>query len=148
MAATLTASPPARRALRADAAGLVLAPTADLIKLVSEGVSYGDVETLAAVSGFTLEQIAEAITVPRRTLTQRQKQGRLKPDESDRLIRLARLFTLAIGLFYGDAAGAGRWMTQPARALGGATPLAYSRTEPGAREVENVIGRIEHGVVL
>ena len=32
------------------------------------------------------------------------------------------------------------------RALGGATPLDFAKTEPGAREVENVLGRLEHGV--
>jgi uncharacterized protein (DUF2384 family) len=32
------------------------------------------------------------------------------------------------------------------RALGGRSPLDFAQTEPGAREVENVIGRLEHGV--
>jgi len=33
------------------------------------------------------------------------------------------------------------------KALEGKTPLAYARTELGAREVEDLIGRLEHGVV-
>ena len=30
--------------------------------------------------------------------------------------------------------------------LGGAIPLEYAETEVGAREVENLLGRIEYGV--
>ena len=32
------------------------------------------------------------------------------------------------------------------RALGGATPLGFARTEPGVREVEDLLGRIEYGI--
>ena len=42
--------------------------------------------------------------------------------------------------------GARDWMTSPARALGGETPLAYASVEPGAREVDRLLTRIEHGV--
>lgn len=49
-------------------------------------------------------------------------------------------------LFEGDVAGAVVWLTSPKKALGHKTPLAYSRTKPGAREVENLIGRLEQGV--
>jgi putative toxin-antitoxin system antitoxin component (TIGR02293 family) len=38
------------------------------------------------------------------------------------------------------------WFKAPNRALGNTTPFEYADTEPGAREVEDVLGRIEHGV--
>jgi putative toxin-antitoxin system antitoxin component (TIGR02293 family) len=38
------------------------------------------------------------------------------------------------------------WLKSPQKALGGKTPLEYSDTEPGAREVEDLLGRLEHGV--
>ncbi len=38
------------------------------------------------------------------------------------------------------------WLTSPVRALGGATPLQYASVEPGAREVERLLVRLEHGV--
>ena len=50
-------------------------------------------------------------------------------------------------LFEGDNAAALRWLTAPRKALEGKTPLAYARTELGAREVEDLIGRLEHGVI-
>ena len=39
-----------------------------------------------------------------------------------------------------------RWLTSPQFGLGGAVPLEYAETEVGAREVEDLLGRIEHGV--
>src|SRR6266851_5722473 len=55
-------------------------------------------------------------------------------------------FEQAVDLFEGDEVGAHRWLTTAKKALENQTPLAYSRTELGAREVENLIGRLEHGV--
>ena len=57
-----------------------------------------------------------------------------------------RIFGKALGLFEGDAQATERWLSSPRRALGGATPLERARTEDGAREVEALIGRLEHGV--
>ena len=39
-----------------------------------------------------------------------------------------------------------RWLSSPQRALGGSTPLSLARTEVGAGLVEDLIGRLEHGV--
>jgi putative toxin-antitoxin system antitoxin component (TIGR02293 family) len=51
-----------------------------------------------------------------------------------------------VNLFEGDVPAAMTWLTTPRKALGGRPPLSYARTEPGAREVENLIGRLEHGI--
>ena len=70
----------------------------------------------------------------------------LDPGRSDRLLRFARLFRLAVELHDGDEEAARDWLRKPARALDGETPLDRADTEAGAREVENLIGRLEHGV--
>jgi len=70
--------------------------------------------------------------------------GRLAPHESDRLYRLARIVALA-GEFLGDHERAVRWLKRPNRALGGIAPIAAIDTEPGARQVENILGRIAYG---
>ena len=44
-----------------------------------------------------------------------------------------------------DREKAGRWMREPNRALGGTRPLDLLRSSAGARAVETVLGRIEHG---
>jgi putative toxin-antitoxin system antitoxin component (TIGR02293 family) len=39
-----------------------------------------------------------------------------------------------------------QWLTSPQFGLGGEVPLEYAGTEVGAREVEDLLGRIEYGV--
>ena len=91
-------------------------------------------------------EVAALIQIPPRTLTRRRSGGRLQPDESDRLLRAARLFQLTVELFESNIDAARAWFSSPKKALGGKTPLEFARTEVGAREVENLIGRLEHGV--
>jgi putative toxin-antitoxin system antitoxin component (TIGR02293 family) len=87
------------------------------------------------------------VGIPERTLARRRSRGKFTPEESERLLRLGTVFEQAVELFEGDNAAALRWLTAPRKALEGKTPLAYARTELGAREVEDLIGRLEHGVV-
>jgi putative toxin-antitoxin system antitoxin component (TIGR02293 family) len=92
------------------------------------------------------EVLSKAVSVPIRTLLRRkQLRARLKTDESERVVRLARLHLRAAEVMGGVEKGR-RWLFWPNRALGGRTPLECSSTEPGAREAERVLGRIEHGV--
>jgi putative toxin-antitoxin system antitoxin component (TIGR02293 family) len=99
-------------------------------------------------SGLSRAKLASAISVAPRTLDRRQKEKRLKPDESERLFRVANLYRLATELFNGDEAAAARWMEAPRPALGGPSPLELARTEVGARRVETLIGQLEHGVYV
>ena len=66
--------------------------------------------------------------------------------ESERLMRLAKLHKKALDLFEGDAVAARTWLSSPNRALGGRIPLSLVETELGVLAVEDVIGRLEHGV--
>jgi putative toxin-antitoxin system antitoxin component (TIGR02293 family) len=67
-------------------------------------------------------------------------------DQSAKLLRLYSIFKRALDLFERNAETARQWLTIPKKALGKQTPLAYSQTELGAHEVENLLGRLEHGV--
>src|SRR5208282_5115442 len=71
--------------------------------------------------------------------------GRLTAEQSDRLIRAARLLANAEETF-GSTEKAGLWLRRPTRALGGERPLDLLDTEEGAREVETLLGRINHGI--
>jgi putative toxin-antitoxin system antitoxin component (TIGR02293 family) len=81
-----------------------------------------------------------------RTLARRKEQGRLDPEESDRLMRVARIFGQAMELFGGHAAKAADWLSRPLRALGQKIPLEFAKTDVGAQELEHIIGRIQHGI--
>jgi putative toxin-antitoxin system antitoxin component (TIGR02293 family) len=69
----------------------------------------------------------------------------LSPDESDKVMRLSRLLEHAKKVF-GDVDKARAWLKHPQYGLGGAVPLDYAETEIGAREVDNLLGRIEYSV--
>ena len=118
----------------------------ELIRLLKEeGLPTESFDRLREELGVSDSRLAQVIGVAERTLRRRREAGRLKPDESERLLRLARLFERAREVL-GTPERAQIWMKEPLPALGGRSPLDYADTEPGAREVERVLGRIAHGV--
>ena len=134
--------------------GLRPRTAADAVARVERGLSPAAADRLADRLGLSPAQLAEAAGASPRTLARRRRAGRLGPAESDRLYRLARLFERAVETFTGRdgdraeaEADARRWFHLPQRGLGGATPLDYARTDPGAREVEALLHRIDHGVL-
>lgn len=117
-----------------------------VLELIAKGLPYSSFERLQRNSGFSTEQLTDLLQIPKRTLARRKASGRFSPEESDRLVRAARVYAKTLGLFDGDAERATSWLSQAQRAFGGVTPLEMSRSEIGAQEVEHLIGRIEHGV--
>lgn len=126
--------------------GIDAGDTAQIVRLIREGFAFSRVERLQKATALPWERLARFVAIPQRTLTRRQGQGRLQPDESDRVLRASRIFDLAVDLFEGDVDGARRWLQTPQPGLGGEVPIEFASTEVGAREVENLIGSLEHGV--
>lgn len=127
--------------------GLSAASASELVAEVERGLRFSSLERFKMHTQLTWDAICALVHLPTRTLTRRRVAGRLDSAESDRLVRAARLFHQMLELFEGDGDAARAWLTRPQRGLGGATPLEFARTETGAREVERLLGRLEHGVV-
>ena len=127
--------------------GLRSFDTAALLKRLHEGLSYAAFDRLKRRLKVSTQELADAALITQRTLARRKRAGRMQPDESDRLVRLARVFSRAIDLYVGNVDSAQAWMMRPNRAFGGVSPFEMVKTDVGAREVENLIGRIEHGVI-
>lgn len=68
------------------------------------------------------------------------------PGTQARLDRVLRLIRLTIEVFQGDIKPAFAWLTRENIALDNRIPVELLETEAGAREVEVLLGRIEHGV--
>jgi putative toxin-antitoxin system antitoxin component (TIGR02293 family) len=136
----------ARFRRRGASLGLGAASVSDLMEQIELGFSFDTLLRLEANSGVSLALLASVIGIPERTLARRRAAGTLEQDESERLLRVATLFEKCVELFEGDVSAAVRWLTSPKRALNEQTPLLYARTELGAREVEDLIGRVDHGV--
>jgi putative toxin-antitoxin system antitoxin component (TIGR02293 family) len=117
-----------------------------LLREVEKGLPYRAYERFATVLGATADDLLRLVGIPRRTLVRRKAEGRFSSDESDRLLRAARVFGRALDLFDGDRDAALEWLSEPQIALGGSVPLDVARTEVGAHEVELLALRIEHGV--
>ena len=115
---------------------------------VEEGLPVMDVVRFAKQAGFTNGELARLINIPPRTYARRiAGKARLKVAEGERAARLIRVYDRARRLFVTDE-NTREWLDQQLPALGGRTPLEFAQTEPGAREVEAVIERLEDGVVM
>lgn len=117
-----------------------------LAELVREGIPAQSIFSLAERLQLRQAEVSEKIGIPPRTLTRRlARHSRLTTAESDRAVRLAQVFSTALDVL-GDEEKASGWLKTPNRALRGGRPLDQLDTDPGVREVENILGRIAYGV--
>src|SRR5882757_4482214 len=95
--------------------------------------------------GYSEDEIF-ALVVPKRTLARRKAAHEsLTIEETDKALRLERIAVQAERVF-GEADKAQRWLRKAKRELKGETPLAYLASETGARVVEEMLFRLEHGI--
>jgi putative toxin-antitoxin system antitoxin component (TIGR02293 family) len=125
------------------AAGLT---DAKAIAQVSRGLGFDEAEYVANALGIPLERFAAYTGISRATLYRRRGQ-RFDLNESDRIMRYARLLDLATTTFESEA-GAREWLSTPQHGLNGAVPLEHARTETGARQVDTLLHRIDRGIAL
>jgi putative toxin-antitoxin system antitoxin component (TIGR02293 family) len=101
-------------------------------------------ETLARIIGVSLRTVAR-----KRSVSQKRNEPtakRLSPVESDRLYRFARIVALAEDVFE-SREDAIEWLNNKQHGLGGAVPINMLQTDAGSREVEELLLRIEYGVI-
>ena len=117
----------------------------DLILQIKKGLPTSSFEKLRKKLDVSDNLLSQIVKIPKRTLNRRKQQGRLSAEESERLLRIARLYDKALDVFE-DEEAVEDWFKTPARGLAGTPPLKYADTELGAQEVERLLIRIEHGV--
>ena len=116
-----------------------------LIEVLRVGLPVQELNDLQASLDVPMDKLFPMLGISKATLHRRKADGRLGQAESDRVVRFAKLLGKAVKVF-GDMEDAKQWLSSPQFGLGGAVPLDYAQTEIGAREVENLLGRIEYGV--
>jgi putative toxin-antitoxin system antitoxin component (TIGR02293 family) len=114
--------------------------------LVKQGLPYSTFKTMEGKLHITQNQLADFLSIPNTTLARRRREKRLNTEESDRLIRYARMLTLARDMMEGDEEAANRWLTDRHLLLNDESPLEHAVTEVGARDVEDLITRVQFGV--
>jgi putative toxin-antitoxin system antitoxin component (TIGR02293 family) len=117
-----------------------------LVELLQAGLPIHELQELQARLAVPADKLAPMLGISKATFHRSKGAGsKLNPAVSDRVVRYARLLGKAVKVI-GDFEDAKQWLNSPQFGLGGAVPLDYAKTEIGAREVENLLGRIEHGV--
>lgn len=116
-----------------------------LIAAVRRGLPFGELEDLRANLGVPMDRLRPILGISKATLHRRKAAGWLDSAESDHVLRFARLMGKAVEVME-TPENARQWLNSPQVGLGGAIPLEYAQSEIGAREVEDLLGRIEFGV--
>src|SRR5882672_2999628 len=113
---------------------------------VREGLPFRTFENVAEALDLRSGELADLIGVAPRTLARRKQLKTLSTVESDRLVGIASVASLAESTL-GSKARVRGWLRHPNRALGGATPLSCLDTEPGRRQVEAILYQIRYGMI-
>ena len=126
--------------------GEAVPSAAELRARIKRGLPYRALESVRERLGLSVLETATVLHMPLRTLARRKQSRRLDAHESDRLYRLARVAAHAFAVF-GAEDKAATWLRRPNRSLHGETPIHLLDTDVGARQVEEILGRLEHGII-
>jgi putative toxin-antitoxin system antitoxin component (TIGR02293 family) len=118
----------------------------DFVPIIRKGFPVSVFTNLRDRSQLSEELICSSLRIAKRTAARRKKENtRLKPDESELLLRLARLFVAANNVL-GNEDKARQWLTTENRSLDGAAPIQLLDTALGFEEAMNTLHHIEYGV--
>jgi putative toxin-antitoxin system antitoxin component (TIGR02293 family) len=110
----------------------------DLRVLTREGLPVKALPALAQELSIELKVLAKVVGISDRTLSRRLASGsRLTAEESDRTMRVARIFARAKETF-GNPTKAAHWLNSPNRVMEGETPLSLLDTDAGVQWVETI----------
>ncbi|MCY1540406.1 putative toxin-antitoxin system antitoxin component [compost metagenome] len=119
-----------------------------MVDAVQSGFPVAWVDEIAARLNLARRSVAPYLGVSESTLRRRVSQGWLTTAESDRLYRLASTLNLCTELFEGNAEAAAAWMLRPQFGLDGHCPIELLSTHTGTELVRDLIGRLEHSVLV
>lgn len=133
--------------VRDSAAALGHSPL-DAHERVRKGIFIREVIRLVNQIGLTQPEAAALLGLPVRTFQRwlSEPQKKLDPTTGGRYYRTVKTIEHAAALL-GSMATTLEWLRSPQRALGFRIPLELLATDPGAEAVEDLLGRIEYGVV-
>ena len=118
---------------------------ADFIGIIREGVPRKALDHLMENTGLTVAEISTIIRTSDRTLRRYTAKQKLNPEQTERIIELAKLYSRGEEVF-GNMEGFKQWMNSSIIALGNKKPKAFLDTSLGINLLMNELGRIEHGI--
>lgn len=118
----------------------------EFVDLIRVGFPIETFNAIRERSQLSEDTMCGSLRIAKRTAARRKKEAlRLKPLESELILRLARVLVAATDVL-GDSVKAGQWLLRTNKALGGVPPIELLDTGIGFQETLNVLKRIEHGV--
>jgi len=117
-----------------------------LAERVRKGLPFAALSAVMEQYGISRAVLCDILYLSPRNFLRRKEQKRLSADESDRLYRLARVLAHANRVFE-DPEESVDWIKTPNAALGKQQPLTLLDTDIGVQQVEQVLGRLEHGII-
>lgn len=115
-----------------------------IVEASRQGFTVALVDAVVESGRLTAAEI-DTVVLTRRDLASRRKVGTLTPEQSDRLARVMHVL-LAAEETFGSRELAARWLRRPSTTLDGDAPIDHLDTTSGTREVERILGRIDHGI--
>lgn len=116
----------------------------DYIILSREGISMSIFQKIMDYTCLTTREMSEILPVSERQLSRYEQGHVLRKDISSHLIQLVELFEKGYDLFGKDKFQ--KWIRSDIRVFGNDKPINLLDTSIGIKMVEDIIGRIEHGV--
>lgn len=116
----------------------------DYIILSREGIPMLVFRKILEYTSLTTKEISEILPVSERQLSRYDGNHILRKDISSHLIQLIELFEKGYDVFGKDKFQI--WIRASIKALGNERPIDLLDTSIGIKMVEDIIGRIEHGV--
>jgi putative toxin-antitoxin system antitoxin component (TIGR02293 family) len=115
------------------------------LETVEAGVPVATMARFVTASGMQLKDLYEVV-IPARTLKHRKaRKEPLTSDESDKLVRLIRVYDQAVRVL-GEKEQALFWLSEPKKRFEDRTPIQMLRTDLGGRMVEEMLGQIYYGM--
>lgn len=116
-----------------------------LIDRSRKGLDSSEADRIAGLLGVTDKEMARLLNQSVATFHRRAKSGRLDAATSERLLMLNRLAGHGEAVFQ-DSGKFTRWLRRPLRLLADREPLNLMDSPTGVLLIEDILGRIEHGV--
>lgn len=145
LAALGTTAAERRAAYRVRARASAASPSSGpLVDLDARTVPFAALSTLAQRIGVTQEELVAVAGISARTAARRKVAQFLKPDEADRVLRIARVVEESARIF-GGYEKAGAWLRARHPLLAGEAPFALLGSDAGAKSVSDELIRIDYG---
>lgn len=101
---------------------------------------------MAQQFGVTLKELAPLLQLSESTLHRLRRQTTLTGPTAERVALLNGIFHHGLRVYGGDELALRDWLRYPLGELDGRTPLQTLTTIAGFTQVDDVLGRIEHGI--